>query len=180
VHTASGSLANRTLVISGGSRGIGEAIAVRAARDGANVALIAKTTQPHPRLPGTLYTAAKAIEEAGGHALPLAGDIRDDERITQAVYTAVTQFRGIDIAINNASAIDLADTQTLSMNRYDLMQDVNTRGTFLLSKAAIPHLRRSPNPHILTLSPPIVLDPGWFQTIGVAYTVAKFGMTLAT
>ncbi|MGH3449638.1 MAG: SDR family oxidoreductase, partial [Haloechinothrix sp.] len=174
------SLAGKTLIMSGGSRGIGEAIAVRAAKDGANVALIAKTAEPHPKLPGTIYTAAKAIEEAGGHALPIVGDIRDDVAVESAVAQAVDSFGGIDIVVNNASAIDLSPTEHIGMKRYDLMQDINTRGAFLLSKASIAHLRKAENPHILTLSPPISLDPKWFGMIGVGYTIAKYGMSLVT
>ncbi|MGH3521198.1 MAG: SDR family oxidoreductase [Haloechinothrix sp.] len=174
------SLAGKTLIMSGGSRGIGEAIAVRAARDGANIALIAKTAEPHPKLPGTIYTAAKAIEEAGGKALPIVGDIRDDAAVRAAVDATAEQFGGIDIVVNNASAIDLTPTEQISMKRYDLMQDINTRGSFLLSQASIAHLRRSENPHILTLSPPISLDPKWFGMIGVGYAIAKYGMSLVT
>jgi citronellol/citronellal dehydrogenase len=173
-------LAGTTMLISGGSRGIGKAIAVRAAQDGANISLLAKTSRPNPQLPGTLYSAAEAIEEAGGQALPIVGDIRDDTTVNDAVQSTIRQFGGIDIVVNNASAIDLADTASLTMKRFDLMQDINSRGAYLLSKAAIPHLRRSQNPHILSLSPPITLDPRWFQTIGVGYTISKFGMTLAT
>lgn len=173
-------LEGRTLIMSGGSRGIGEAIAVHAARAGANVALIAKTAQPHPKLPGTIYTAATAIEEAGGRALPIVGDIRDDESVAAAVAQVVDQFGGIDVVVNNASALDLAATDAIGMKKYDLMQDINARGAFLLSKAAIPYLRASANPHILTLSPPISLDPKWFATIGTAYTISKFSMSLVT
>ena len=177
-------LAGKTLLISGGSRGIGEAIAVRAAADGANVALIAKTAEPHPKLPGTIYTAAEAIERAGGQALPIVGDIRNDEVVEKAVAQTVERFGGIDIVVNNASAINLSPTEHIPMKAYDLMQDINTRGAFLLSKACIEHLRRSAaagrNPHILTLSPPIRTEPKWFGTIGTAYTIAKFGMSLVT
>lgn len=173
-------LHGRTLIISGGSRGIGQAIAVAAARAGANIALIAKTAEPHPKLPGTIYTAAKAIEEAGGQALPIVGDIRDDDAVSAAVATTVEKFGGVDAVVNNASALDLARTEDISMKKYDLMQDINGRGAFLLSKAAIPHLRKSDNPHILTLSPPIVLDPKWFSHIGTAYTISKFTMSLVT
>lgn len=173
------SLTGKTIIMSGGSRGIGEAIAVRAARDGANVALLAKTTEPHPKLPGTIFTAAQNIEAAGGHALPLVGDIRDDEFVTEAVAAVAKKFGGIDIVVNNASAIDLTGTEELSMKKYDLMNDINTRGSFLLSKLAIPHLRRSGNAHIVTLSPPISTDPKWF-TGHTAYTIAKYGMSLVT
>jgi citronellol/citronellal dehydrogenase len=173
-------LAGKTVIMSGGSRGIGEAIAIRAARDGANVALIAKTAQPHPKLPGTIHTAAKAIEEAGGHALPIVGDIRDDAAVEAAVAQAVEQFGGIDIVVNNASAIDLTPSEPISMKRYDLMQDINARGSFLLSKTAIPHLRKAENPHVLTLSPPISLDPKWFEAGHLAYSIAKYSMSLVT
>lgn len=173
------SLAGTTMIMSGGSRGIGEAIAVKAAADGANVALLAKTTEPHPKLPGTIHTAAAAIEEAGGHALPLVGDVRDDDFVAEAVARTAEQFGGIDVVVNNASAIDLSRTEDLSMKKYDLMNDINCRGTFLLSKTCIEHLRRSANPHILTLSPPLELDPKWHTTF-TAYTIAKFGMSLVT
>ncbi|NRQ48923.1 SDR family oxidoreductase [Aeromicrobium stalagmiti] len=173
------SLAGKTLIMSGGSRGIGEAIAVRAARDGANVALLAKTTEPHPALPGTIHTAAAAIEAAGGHALPLVGDIRDDAFVLDAVAQTAAAFGGIDIVVNNASAIDLSKTEDLSMKKYDLMNDINSRGSFLLAKSCIEHLKASDNAHILTLSPPITLDPKWFST-ATAYTIAKFGMSLVT
>ena len=155
-------LSGSTIIMSGGSRGIGEAIAVRAARDGANVALLAKTTEPHPKLPGTIHTAAAAIEEAGGHALPLVGDVRDDDFVTSAVEQTAAQFGGIDIVVNNASAINLSRTEDLPMKAYDLMNDINCRGAFLLSKLSIPFLRQGTNPHILTLSPPISLDRKWF------------------
>ncbi|KQV74863.1 short-chain dehydrogenase [Aeromicrobium sp. Root344] len=173
------SLAGKTIIMSGGSRGIGEAIALRAARDGANVALLAKTTEPHPKLPGTIYTAAAAIEEAGGKALPLVGDIRDDEFVVDAVAKTAEAFGGIDIVVNNASAIDLTDTAEVSMKKYDLMNDINTRGSFLLAKSSIEWLKQSDNAHILTLSPPISLDPKWF-TKHTAYTIAKYGMSLVT
>lgn len=173
------SLAGKTLIMSGGSRGIGEAIAVRAARDGANVALLAKTTEPHPALPGTIHTAAAAIEAAGGHALPLVGDIRDDAFVLDAVAQTAAAFGGIDVVVNNASAIDLSKTEDLSMKKYDLMNDINSRGSFLLAKSCIEHLKASDNAHILTLSPPITLDPKWFST-ATAYTIAKFGMSLVT
>ncbi|PXY24678.1 SDR family oxidoreductase [Prauserella muralis] len=172
-------LVGRTLVISGGSRGIGEAIAVRAARDGANVALLAKTSEPHPALPGTIHTAAAAIEEAGGRALPLVGDIRDDAFVEAAVREVADTFGGIDVVVNNASAIDLSSTGYISMKKYDLMSDINTRGAFHLSQRSIPYLRASENPHILTLSPPISLDRKWFST-HTAYTIAKYGMSLLT
>ncbi|VXC47311.1 NAD(P)-dependent oxidoreductase [Aeromicrobium sp. 9AM] len=173
------SLAGKTIIMSGGSRGIGEAIAVRAAKDGANVALLAKTTEPHPKLPGTIYTAAAAIEEAGGNALPLVGDIRDDEFVIDAVAKTAEAFGGIDIVVNNASAIDLTDTADVSMKKYDLMNDINTRGSFLLAKSSIEWLKQSDNAHILTLSPPMSLDPKWFNK-HTAYTIAKYGMSLVT
>jgi citronellol/citronellal dehydrogenase len=173
------SLAGRTLFISGASRGIGLAIALRAARDGANVALIAKTAEPHPKLEGTVYTAAEQIEAAGGAALPIVGDIRDEAQVLAAVEQAVERFGGIDVLVNNASAIALQGTEQLEMKRYDLMQDINTRGTFVCAKACVPHLKRGENPHVLTLSPPIDLDPKWLAHHG-AYTLAKYGMTLLT
>jgi citronellol/citronellal dehydrogenase len=171
-------LADKTLFISGASRGIGLAIALRAARDGANVALIAKTAEPHPKLEGTVYTAAEQIEAAGGTALPIVGDIRDEEQVVAAVAQAVERFGGIDVCVNNASAINLSPTEQLDMKRYDLMQDINCRGTFLVGKTCIPHLRKAENPHILTLSPPISLDPKWLGN-HVGYTIAKYGMSLA-
>jgi citronellol/citronellal dehydrogenase len=172
-------LAGRTLIMSGGSRGIGLAIALKAARDGANVALLAKTAEPHPQLPGTIYTAAAEIEAAGGHALPIVGDVRSDESVTEAVRRTAEEFGGIDIVVNNASAIDLTPTADIAMKRYDLMQDINARGTFLLSKLCIPWLRKSAAGHILTLSPPLNLDPRWAGE-HLAYTMAKYGMSLTT
>jgi citronellol/citronellal dehydrogenase len=177
--TGSASLAGNTILMSGGSRGIGLAIAVRAARDGANVALIAKTAEPHPKLEGTIFTAAEAIEKAGGQALPIVGDVRDDGAVLAAVEQTVAKFGGIDICVNNASAIDLSSTESISMKRYDLMQDINTRGTFLLSKACLPHLRRATNPHILTMSPPLSVDPKWFSPF-LGYALSKFGMSMCT
>ena len=172
-------LAGKTMFISGASRGIGLAIAERAARDGANVCLIAKTAEPHPKLEGTIYTAAERIEAAGGQALPVVGDIRDEDSVLGAVARCVERFGGIDMCINNASAINLAGTLDLPMKRYDLMQDINTRGTFLVSKACLPHLKEAENAHVLTLSPPLNLDPKWFGT-HVAYTIAKYGMSMCT
>jgi citronellol/citronellal dehydrogenase len=172
-------LAGKTLLISGGSRGIGLAIAERAARDGANVALIAKTDQPHPKLEGTIHTAAAAIEAAGGEALAIVGDVRDDERAATAVAATVERFGAIDVLVNNASAIALLGTEQLEMKRYDLMQDINARGTFLLSKLCVPHLRQAANPHVLTLSPPLSLEPRWAKD-HVGYTIAKYGMSLCT
>ena len=174
-----GSLDGRTLFISGGSRGIGLAIAVRAARDGANVALIAKTAEPHPRLEGTVFTAAEQIEEAGGSALPIVGDIRDEGQVFAAVEQAMQRFGRIDVCVNNASAINLAGTEALEMKRYDLMQDINTRGTFVVSKACVPHLKQSGNPHVITLSPPLNMDPRWLKG-HVGYTLAKYGMSMCT
>jgi citronellol/citronellal dehydrogenase len=170
-------LRDKTLFISGASRGIGLAIALRAARDGANVALIAKTAEPHPKLEGTVYTAAEQIEEAGGRALPIVGDIRDEQQVLAAVDEAVERFGGIDVCVNNASAINVSGTERLEMKRYDLMQGINARGTFVVSKACIPHLKRASNPHILTLSPPITLEPRWLGP-HIGYTIAKFGMSL--
>lgn len=173
------SLEGRTLFISGGSRGIGLAIALRAARDGANVALIAKTAEPHPRLEGTVFTAAEQIEDAGGSALPIVGDIRDEGQVFAAVEQAVQRFGGIDVCVNNASAINLAGTEALEMKRYDLMQDINTRGTFVVSKACVPHLKQSANPHVVTLSPPLNMNPRWLKD-HVGYTLAKYGMSMCT
>jgi citronellol/citronellal dehydrogenase len=155
------------------------AIAVRAAQDGANVCLIAKTAEPDPRLEGTIYTAAEEIETAGGQALPVVGDIRDEEAVRAAVEQCVAKFGGIDICVNNASAINLSGTDSLPMKRYDLMQDINTRGTFVVSQACIPHLKRAANPHVLTLSPPLNMSPKWFAT-HAAYTIAKYGMSMCT
>jgi citronellol/citronellal dehydrogenase len=171
------SLSGKTLFISGASRGIGLAIALRAARDGANVALIAKTAEPHPKLEGTIYTAAAEIEAAGGQALPIVGDIRDEQQVQAAVDAAVERFGGIDICVNNASAIDLVGTEALELKRYDLMQDINVRGTFAVTRACVPHLRGAENPHILTLSPPITLRPEWLGP-HIGYTLAKYGMSL--
>ena len=172
-------LAGKTLFISGASRGIGLAIAVRAARDGANVCLVAKTAEPHPKLEGTIYTAAEEIEAAGGQALPIVGDIRDEDSVQGAVAQCVERFGGIDICVNNASAINLSGTLDLPMKRYDLMQAINTRGTFLVSKTCLPHLKQAANPHVLTLSPPLNLDPKWFAA-HVGYTIAKYGMSMCT
>jgi citronellol/citronellal dehydrogenase len=170
-------LAGKTMFISGASRGIGLAIALRAARDGANVALIAKTAEPNPKLEGTVYTAAEQIEATGGQALPIVGDIRNEGQVFAAVERAVDEFGGIDICVNNASAINLSGPEELEIKRYDLMQDINCRGAFVVSKACVPHLKRAENPHILTLSPPISLDPKWLAPM-VAYAIAKYGMTL--
>jgi len=170
-------LKGRTLFISGASRGIGLAIANRAAKDGANIALAAKTSEPHPKLPGTIYTAAEEIEKSGGKALPLVCDIRYEDQVRKAVEQAIEKFGGIDICINNASAIQLTNTLHTDMKRYDLMHQINTRGTFLVSKVCLPHLLKSDNPHILNLSPPLDMDAKWFGP-HVAYTMAKYGMSL--
>jgi citronellol/citronellal dehydrogenase len=174
-------LAGRTLFVTGGSRGIGLAIALRAARDGANVAIAAKTVAPHPKLPGTIHTAAADIERAGGTALPIACDIRDDDAVRAAVDAAHARFGGIDILVNNASAISLTGTAATPMKRFDLMLGVNVRGTFLCSQACLPHLKASAaagrNPHILTLAPPLNIAAKWFRD-HVAYTIAKYGMSM--
>lgn len=173
------SLHGKTLFITGASRGIGLAIAVAAARQGANVAVIAKTTQAHPKLPGTIYTAAEEIEAAGGKALPIACDIRDEDAVNAAVKATVERFGGIDACVNNASAISLSATVDTEMKRYDLMNGINARGTFLCSKATISYLKKSANPHILTMSPPLDMQAKWFKN-HVAYTMAKFGMSMCT
>ena len=170
-------LKNKTLFVSGASRGIGLAIAKRAAKDGANIILAAKTAEPHPKLPGTIYTAADEIIEEGGQALPVICDIRDEENVRDAVNKGLDHFGGIDICVNNASAIQLTGTLQTDMKRYDLMNQINARGTFLVSKVCLPHLLKSENPHILNLSPPLDMDPKWFGP-HVAYTMAKFGMSL--
>lgn len=170
-------LKNKTLFVSGASRGIGLAISKRAARDGANIILAAKTAEPHPKLPGTIYTAADEIEEAGGHALPIICDIRDETKVSKAVKQGADHFGGIDICINNASAIQLTGTLQTDLKRYDLMHQINSRGTFVVSKACLPHLLKSKNPHILNLSPPLDMKPKWFGP-HLAYTMAKFGMSL--
>ena len=171
------SLKGNTLFVSGASRGIGLAIAKRAAEDGANIILAAKTAEEHPKLPGTIYTAADEVIESGGKALPIVCDIRDEEQVRQAVNSGVEEFGGIDICVNNASAIQLTNTLQTDMKRYDLMHQVNSRGTFLVSKACLPHLLKSDNPHILNLSPPLDMHPKWFGP-HVAYTMAKYGMSL--
>jgi citronellol/citronellal dehydrogenase len=171
------SLKGKTLFITGASRGIGEAIALRAARDGANVVIAAKTAEPHKHLPGTIYTAAKDIEAAGGQALPLVVDVRDEESVVRAVAQAVERFGGIDICVNNASAIQLTGTLQTDMKRYDLMNGVNARGSYLTSKACIPHLKQAANPHVLMISPPLDMNPRWFAG-HTAYTMAKFGMSM--
>ncbi|SFI72240.1 SDR family oxidoreductase [Aerobium aerolatum] len=173
------SLQGKTVFISGGSRGIGLAIALRAAQDGANVTIAAKTAQPHPKLPGTIYTAAEDIEKVGGKALPILCDIREEEQVADAVAKTVETFGGIDICINNASAINLTGTLETDMKRYDLMHQINTRGTFLVSKMCIPYLKLAQNPHILNLAPPLDMQPKWFGN-HVAYTMAKYGMSMCT
>ncbi|WP_417480632.1 SDR family oxidoreductase [Maricaulis maris] len=170
-------LGGKTLFISGGSRGIGRAIALRAARDGANVVLAAKTVTPHPRLPGTIEDAAAEVEAQGGRALPLQLDIRDDAAVTEAVRKAEDHFGGIDIVVNNASAISLTPTPDTEMKRFDLMMQVNIRGTFAVTRACLPALMKAANPHVLTLSPPPSLDPAWYGP-HVAYTISKMGMSL--
>ncbi|OZB79102.1 MAG: short chain dehydrogenase, partial [Microbacterium sp. 14-71-5] len=172
-------LAGKTILMSGGSRGIGLAIALRAAADGANIALLAKTDTPHPKLEGTIHTAAEQIRAAGGQALPILGDVRDDESVTEAVLKTQGEFGGIDIVVNNASVIDLSGSLDLAAKKYDLMQDVNVRGTFMLSRAAVPVLKDAPNPHILSLSPPLNITPRWLGA-HTGYTLAKYGMTMAT
>ena len=172
-----GPLKGRTLFITGASRGIGLAIALRAARDGANIAIAAKSTEPHPRLPGTIFTAAGEIEAAGGRALPLVVDVREEDQVAAAVAKTVATFGGIDILVNNASAISLTPTPDTPMKRFDLMHQINTRGTFLCSKLCIEALSRSANPHILMLSPPLNLEERWFAP-HVAYTISKYGMSL--
>ena len=171
------SLADKTLFITGSSRGIGKAIALAAARQGANVAVVAKTTEPHPMLPGTIYTAAEEIEAVGGKALPVAVDIRFEDQVAAAIDKTVETFGGIDVLVNNASAISLTGTLETEMKRYDLMHHVNVRGTFLCSKLAIPHLERGLNPHILNISPPLNMEARWFAN-HVAYTMAKYGMSM--
>jgi citronellol/citronellal dehydrogenase len=172
-------LQDRVVVMSGGSRGIGLAIAVALARAGARIALMAKTDQPHPRLPGTIHTAAEEIEAAGGEALAVVGDVRDDAQVDSFVAAAAERWGGVDVVVNNASAINLVSIADLPPKRYDLMLDINTRGTYLLTRAAIPHLRDSSHAHVLTLSPPLSTDPRWLRG-HAAYTVSKMGMTMLT
>ena len=172
-----GTLAGKTLFITGASRGIGLAIALRAAQDGANVTIAAKTTEPQPKLSGTIYTAAEAIEQAGGQALACVVDIRNEAMVQQAVVQTAEKFGGIDILVNNASAISLTGTLQTPMKRYDLMQQINTRGTFLCSQTCLPHLLKAENPHVLNLAPPLNVETRWFAP-HTAYTMAKFGMSL--
>ncbi|MFQ5640330.1 MAG: SDR family oxidoreductase [bacterium] len=171
------SFKNKTVFITGASRGIGKAIGLRLAQDGANIVIAAKTAEPHPKLPGTIYTAAEEMEAAGGKALPVVVDIRFEEQVTSAVEKAVDEFGGIDILVNNASAIQLTGTLQTAMKRFDLMHQVNTRGTFLTTQACLPQLLKAENPHVLNLSPPLHLETRWFAP-HVAYTMAKYGMSL--
>ena len=170
------SFTGKTMFISGASRGIGLAIAKRVAADGANIALVANTTEPHPKLPGTIYTAAKEIEEAGGQALPIVGDVRDGDSVAAAVAKAVEQFGGIDMCVNNASAINLGSIEEVPLKRFDLMNGIEVRGTYAVSQACIPHMKGRSNPHILTLSPPVRLEPKWLKP--TPYMMAKYGMSL--
>ncbi|CAD5220524.1 unnamed protein product [Bursaphelenchus okinawaensis] len=172
-----GAFAGKTVVISGATRGIGKAIALKLAKDGANIAILAKTTKPHPKLPGTIYSAAEDVEKAGGKGLACHCDIREEESVQKAIQDTVDKFGGIDVCINNASAISITRTVDTQMKRYDLMHGVNTRGTFLLSKTCIPYLKRAENPHIMNLSPPLAMHKNWFAP-HVAYTMAKYGMSL--
>ncbi len=170
-------LKNKTVFISGGSRGIGKHIGIKLASLGANIIIAAKTTEPHPRLPGTIFTAAEEMKKAGGQAFPVKTDIRSDEEVLNAVESGVEQFGGIDIVINNASAINLVPSEHIEMKRYDLMQDINTRGTFLVTKTCLPYLKKAHNPHVITLSPPLHMNPLFFGG-HTAYTISKFGMSM--
>jgi len=170
-------LRGKTVFITGGSRGIGRAIALKVAADGANVVIASKTDEPNPKLPGTIHSVAREIEAAGGHALPLQLDVRDDAAIQVAVATAVAHFGGIDVLVNNASALNLSKTPDLNMSRFDLMFSINIRGTFATTQACLPHLARASNPHVLVLSPPLDLEPGWFAD-HCAYTISKYGMSM--
>jgi citronellol/citronellal dehydrogenase len=177
MSTQEKTLADRNLVVSGGSRGIGLAIAIGAAKRGANVVLLAKTAEPHPKLPGTVHTAVTAVEAVGGRALAVVGDVRKEEDVQRAVDAAVQQYGGVDICVNNASAIAVEPTEQLSVKKFDLMQDINIRGTFLLTKACLPHLRRSPFAHVITIAPPLNMNPYWLGA-HPSYTLSKYGMTL--
>ncbi len=170
------SLSGKTLFITGASRGVGKAIALRAARDGANIVIAAKTAEPHPKLPGTIYTAAAEIESAGGHALPVPTDIRFDDQVAAVVAKGAERFGGIDILVNNASAIHLAGTADMPMKRYDLLFDINARGSYLCTQACLPHLRKAQNPHVLNLSPPLNLNAEWFAP-QAAYALSKYAMS---
>lgn len=172
-------LKNKTVLVTGASRGIGSAIALRVAEDGANVVILAKTKEPHPKLKGTVDSVAAEVEARGGKALPLQVDVREEDQVYKAVEQAVSKFGGIDVLVNNASAISLTPTLDTKMKRYDLMQTVNARATFLASQACLPHLLKSENPHILNLSPPLNMDPKWFKH-HVAYTMSKYGMSMCT
>jgi len=167
----------KTIIITGGSRGIGRKLALRAAKDGANVVIVAKTADPNPKLPGTIFSVAAEVEKAGGKALAVPCDIRNDEQIKNVIDKTIEKFGGIDILVNNASAIMLADTLNLDMKRYDLMHDINVRGTFAMSKACIPYLMKGENPHILNMSPPLSMKPHWFAG-HTAYTMSKYGMSM--
>ncbi|MFI1464940.1 SDR family oxidoreductase [Nocardia carnea] len=179
MSTEQQNLTDRTLVVSGASRGIGLAIALSAARRGANVVLLAKTAQPHPRLPGTVHTAVADIEAAGGKAAAVVGDVREEADVARVVDTALERFGRIDYCVNNASAIATDPTEKLSAKKFDLMQQINLRGTFLLTRACLPHLRQAPNPHILTIAPPLNTSPRWLGA-HPSYTLSKYGMTLLT
>ena len=170
-------LKGKTLFITGASRGIGLAIGLEAAKEGANVVILAKTAEPHPKLEGTIFTAAAAIEAAGGKALPLAVDVRDEGAVQAAVQKAVETFGGIDILVNNASAVQLTNTEATSIKRWDLMQNINLRGTFICTQACLPHLKKSDNPHILTISPPLNMDAKWFKDC-LGYSISKYGMSM--
>jgi citronellol/citronellal dehydrogenase len=172
-------LKDKTIFITGASRGIGRSIALRCAQDGANIVIVAKTAEPHPKLSGTIHTVAREVEQAGGRALPLQVDIREEEAVFAAVKRTVAAFGGIDILVNNASAIGLTGTLATPIKRYDLMQAINARGTYLCSQACLPHLLKGSNPHILTLSPPLNLNPRWFAA-HAAYTISKYGMSMCT
>lgn len=172
-----GKLAGRTVFITGASRGIGKAIALKLAKDGANIIVAAKTAEPHPKLPGTIYTTCKEIEELGGKALPFIVDVRDEKSIQNAINEGIKKFGGIDIVINNASAIKLSDTEHTDMKYYDLMQNVNTRGTFSVTQLCLPYLKKSNHPHVLNISPPLNMKPHWFNA-HVAYTMSKYGMSM--